>query len=308
MPENSVYHTPVLLHDCVTGLNIIPDGIYVDATFGGGGHSKAIVEKLKTGKLFAFDQDADAHRNAFLDERFELIKNNFAFLQAELNKRGVQKVNGLLADLGVSSHQFNTPERGFSFRFDAPLDMRMSSKMTKTAADVVNEYDEADLSRLFYVYGELKKSRQVAAAIVKARNESAITTINELMVVVDRFGDKKQKSKFLAPLFQALRIEVNDELGVLKKMLEQANALLVPGGRLVVMSYHSLEDRVVKNFMRTGNFEGEVKKDFYGNVLAPLKPITKKPIEPNAEEIQINSRSRSAKLRIAEKNAIPINE
>jgi 16S rRNA (cytosine1402-N4)-methyltransferase len=301
MGENKNYHIPVLLHDCIDGLKINPNGIYVDVTFGGGGHSGAILEKLTSGKLFAFDQDEDAHANAINDSRFVLVKSNFRNLRTELANHRVEKIDGLLADLGVSSHQFDAAERGFSFRYNAKLDMRMNRSQKNTAVDIVNQYEQNDLRQIFFNYGELKNAGRIAMQIIKARRGNKIEMIDDLKQVLSNCINKKNESKFLSQVFQALRIELNDELAALREMLLQAEAMLNVGGRLVVMSYHSLEDRVVKNFMKTGNLKGELQKDFYGNILTPFKQITRKPIEPDDSEIKINARSRSAKLRIAEK-------
>lgn len=296
-----MYHNPVLLHKSVEGLNIIPDGIYVDVTFGGGGHSKLILKLLVGGRLIAFDQDSDALKNTIDDERFLLINNNFQFLKNFLKLHKITEVNGILADLGVSSHQFDVPERGFSTRFDAPLDMRMSLNQQITAADIVNTYPEIELITLLKNYGELKNSRCITTAILESRESGSITTTGQLIECIQKCFPQHKRNKFLAQVFQALRIEVNDEMQALKLLLEQANELLVPGGRLVVISYHSLEDRLVKNFVKSGNFKGMINKDFFGNPIVSFSPVTRKPIIPDEEEISINSRARSAKLRIAEK-------
>ena len=297
-----MYHNPVLLHQSVEGLNISPQGVYVDVTFGGGGHSRLILEHLgENGSLIAFDQDPDAASNLPDDDRIQFVNQNFKYLKNFLALYGKPEVDGILADLGVSSYQFDEPERGFSIRFDGPLDMRMMKNQGKSAADVVNTYSEEDLNQIFRQYGEIKNSRCMAKMIVEQRNVKSIETTQELVQAVEKCVPAKQKNKLLAMLFQAIRIEVNEELEVLKSFLEQSAEVLKPGGRLVVISYHSLEDRLVKNFMKTGNFKGELKKDFYGNKLVSLKPIFSKAIVPDEEEIRQNSRARSAKLRIAEK-------
>lgn len=295
------YHNPVLLKETVDGLNIKPDGIYVDVTFGGGGHSKAILSQLGTnGKLFAFDQDEDALANALPDDRFQLIPENFRYIKRFLRFYGVKNVDGILADLGVSSHQFDVPERGFSTRFDANLDMRMSKKNTLNAFKVVNEYDEANLKRVFLDYGELKIAPALARTIIEAREKKAIKTTDELKLVLIKYLPEQFKNKILAQIYQAIRIEVNQEMEVLKEFLEQSLEILKPGGRLSVISYHSLEDRLVKRFMKNGLFEGEPERDFYGNFSVPFKLIGKL-IVPDDLEIKSNNRARSAKLRIAEK-------
>ncbi len=297
-----MYHNPVLLHQSVEGLNISPDGVYVDVTFGGGGHSRLILKHLgENGSLVAFDQDPDAISNLPDDDRIQFVNQNFKYLKNFLTLYGKPEVDGILADLGVSSYQFDEPERGFSTRFDGPLDMRMMKNQGKSASDVVNTYSEDDLYRIFRQYGEIKNSQCMAKLIVEKRNVKPIETTQELIQAVDKCVPEKHKNKLLAMLFQAIRIEVNEELEVLKTFLEQSSEVLKPGGRLVVISYHSLEDRLVKNFMKTGNFEGELKKDFYGNKLVNLKPVFSKAIVPDEEEIRQNSRARSAKLRIAEK-------
>jgi 16S rRNA (cytosine1402-N4)-methyltransferase len=296
------YHIPVLLHDCIEALAIKPDGIYVDVTFGGGGHSKEILKKLNSqGRLYAFDQDEDAKANVPEDDRFELIPENFEFMKNFLRERGVKQVDGILADLGVSSHQFDVPERGFSIRFDAPLDMRMNQNAGITAAKLINSADEDFLSKLFWEYGELKNARAIARRLVQQRLEHKIKTVFELKEAIKDLAPWGKENQFYAKVFQALRIEVNRELEVLKDFLGRATDILKPGGRLVVMSYHSLEDRMVKNFMRSGNLGGKVEKDFYGNPLRPLKPLTSKAIQATEEEIALNTRARSARLRIAEK-------
>lgn len=295
------YHNPVLLHPTVDGLNIKPDGVYVDVTFGGGGHSKEILKRLgPNGKLFAFDQDEDALANALPDERFTLINENFRFIKRFLRFHGVKAVDGILADLGVSSHQFDVPERGFSTRFDAELDMRMSQKNDLNAYRVVNEYEEQDLRRVFFDYGELKNAPVLARTIVEARKDYPIKTTEELKEVLKKFLPEKVRNKVLAQIYQAIRIEVNQEMDVLKEFIEQSLEILKPGGRFSVISYHSLEDRLVKRFIKNGMFEGEPERDFYGNFSVPFKTIGKL-IVPDNEEIKINNRARSAKLRVAEK-------
>ena len=296
-----MYHNPVLLKECISGLNIIPDGIYVDVTYGGGGHSKEIIKHITNGRLIAFDQDLDAIENAIDDDRFLLVNNNFQFLKNFLRLHNAPQVNGILADLGVSSHQFDIPERGFSTRFDANLDMRMSQNQPVNASDIVNTYCEEELQRILREFGEIKNYRCFAKAIIESREQKSIITSNELIESTKKCYPQHKKNKFLAQVFQALRIEVNDELNTLKILLEQAKESLLPGGRLVVISYHSLEDRLVKNFIKSGNFEGKVNKDFFGKPLVDFKPITRKPIMPNEDEIETNNRARSAKLRIAEK-------
>lgn len=295
------YHEPVLLHESVEGLNIKPDGIYVDVTFGGGGHSREILKQLANGRLFGFDQDADAEKNIQPNENFTFVAQNFRHLQKFLRFYGVKQIDGLLADLGVSSHQLNEATRGFTFREDAPLDMRMNQNVDKSAADVVNTYEAADLANIFRLYGELTQAGRLASAICDARQMKAIATTYQLKAVVQPFIPQKQWHKFMAQLFQALRIEVNDEMGALRDLLEQCVQVLKPGGRLVVISYHSLEDRLVKNFIRDGKFSGEADKDFFGNKMVPFEPVTRKPITPTKEELETNNRARSAKLRIAKR-------
>jgi len=295
------YHNPVLLHETVDGLNIKPDGIYVDVTFGGGGHSKEILRRLgPNGKLFGFDQDEDAWENALPDERFALIQENFRYIKRFLRFHGIKSVDGILADLGVSSHQFDVPERGFSTRFDADLDMRMSKRNELDAYKVINEYDENNLKRVFLDYGELKVAPALARTIVDAREKKDIKTTEELKTVLAKYLPEKVKNKVLAQIYQAIRIEVNQEMEVLKEFLEQSLEILKPGGRLSVISYHSLEDRLVKRFMKNGLFEGEPERDFFGNFSVPFKLVGKL-IVPTEAEIKINNRARSAKLRIAEK-------
>lgn len=295
------YHNPVLLKETVDGLNIKPDGVYVDVTFGGGGHSKEILRRLgPNGKLFAFDQDEDALANALPDERFELINENFRHIKRFLRFHGVRSVDGILGDLGVSSHQFDVAERGFSTRFDAGLDMRMSQKNDLNAYKVVNEYDDANLRRVFYDYGELKNAPALSRTIIEAREHQLIKTTDELKEVLAKYLPERVRNKILAQIYQAIRIEVNQEMDVLKEFLEQSLEILNPEGRLSIISYHSLEDRLVKRFMKNGMFEGEPERDFFGNFSVPFKTIGKL-IIPSNEEIKVNNRARSAKLRIAEK-------
>jgi 16S rRNA (cytosine1402-N4)-methyltransferase len=297
-----MYHNPVLIEACLEGLNIREDGIYVDVTFGGGGHAREILRRLSDkGRLIAFDQDDDALKNAIEDERFLLINQNFKFLQNFLRFHGIHKVDGILADLGVSSHQFDTGERGFSTRFDGPLDMRMNQNSVKTAAQIINTYEENDLANVFFLYGELKKSRQIAKIICNRRRDEQFQNVAELLDSIRHIAPKFKENQFFAKVLQAIRIEVNDELGALKEMLTQARTVLNPHGRLVVISYHSLEDRLVKYFIKSDNFEGKIEKDFFGNPQVSFKVITRKPIIPDKEEIAVNNRARSAKLRIAEK-------
>ncbi len=302
MEQQYPYHIPVLLQESLEGMNIQPKGIYVDVTFGGGGHSREILSRLASeGHLFGFDQDADAEQNIPNDSRFTFVRSNFRYLYNFMRYHQVAgKVDGLLADLGVSSHHFDDQERGFSFRFDGLLDMRMNTRAGKTAADILNTYPEEELANVFYLYGELKVSRKLAATIVKARAEKPIKTIGELLEVVKPFVGKDKEKKFLAQVFQALRIEVNDEMRALKEMLCGTLKVLKPGSRLVVITYHSLEDRLVKNFLKAGNFEGKAEKDFFGNMKSPFRLVNNKVIVPSDEEIERNPRSRSAKLRIAE--------
>lgn len=297
------YHVPVLLRQSVDGLNIQPNGTYVDVTFGGGGHSREILSRLgENGQLYSFDQDGDAERNMPPgDGRFTFVRSNFRYLTNWMRYYGVTAIDGLMADLGVSSHHFDDEARGFSFRFEAPLDMRMNSRAGMTAADVVNRYDEERLARIFYLYGEMKNSRRLAAAIVKGRADRPLTTVTHLTELVQPLIGRDRQKKDLAKVFQALRIEVNHEMDALEEMLQAAVRALRPGGRLVVLTYHSLEDRMVKNFMRSGNAEGKTQQDFFGNRLVPLKPVNNKVIIPDEEEQTANPRSRSAKLRIAQK-------
>ena len=297
-----MYHVPVLLKESVDGLAIRPDGIYVDVTFGGGGHSKEILQRLgKNGHLYSFDQDADAERNIPGDERFTFVRSNFRYLRNWMRYYGVEQIDGLLADLGVSSHHLDDETRGFSFRFDAALDMRMNTKGGTTAAEIVNKADEQKLADIFYLYGELKSARRIAAAIVKARTAKPIVTTHDLLHVTEHLFQREHEKKDAARIFQALRIEVNHEMDALKEMLLAATDLIKPGGRLSVITYHSLEDRIVKNVMKAGNTEGKIQQDFYGRIDTPFKAVNGKVIVPNNEEQQENPRSRSAKLRIAEK-------
>lgn len=298
-----MYHIPVLLHESVDGLNIHPSGTYVDVTFGGGGHSREILRRLgDDGHLYSFDQDADAEGNIPEgDERFTFVRSNFRYLTNWMRYYGVDHIDGLIADLGVSSHHFDAEERGFSFRFDAPLDMRMNGRAGMTAADIVNRYDEERLANVLYLYGELKNSRKLAAAMVKARALKAVETIDDLLQIVKPFMPREREKKDLARVFQALRIEVNHEMDALHEMLEAALKVLRPGGRLVVLTYHSIEDRMVKNFVRSGRMDGKVEQDFFGRKLTPWRAVNNKVIVPDEEEQRTNPRSRSAKLRIAEK-------
>ncbi|HAG32956.1 MAG TPA: 16S rRNA (cytosine(1402)-N(4))-methyltransferase [Prevotella sp.] len=302
MTTIDTYHVPVLLDESINGLNLHPDGVYIDVTFGGGGHSREILRRLPQGsRLFSFDQDADAERNIVDDDRFTFVRSNFRYLKNWMRYYEIDHIDGLLADLGVSSHHFDDESRGFSFRFDAPLDMRMNKRADKTAADIVAEYDEEALADIFYLYGELKNSRRIASALVKARQQHAIATTQDFLHVVEPFFKREREKKDMARLFQALRIEVNHEMEALKEMLAAATQLLAPGGRLSVITYHSLEDRIVKNVMKTGNAEGKMIQDFYGRIETPYRLVNNKVIVPTDEEQQRNPRSRSAKLRIAEK-------
>lgn len=296
------YHIPALLHDSVDGLNVKEEGVYVDVTFGGGGHSREILRRLgPNGRLIAFDQDEDAFRNSIDDSRFTLVRSNFRYLKNFLRYHDALPVDGILADLGVSFHHFDSEQRGFSFRFDGDLDMRMNQSSSVTAASVLNTYDVAKLSSVLYKYGELRNDSKIASAIVKARAEQPIQTIAQFLEVMKPFVKREKEKKTLSQAFQALRIEVNNEMDALCEMLSQSLKVLAPGGRLSVISYHSLEDRLVKNFMKSGNFDGDIQKDFFGNVLSPFEIVTRKAIVPTAEEIERNPRSRSAKLRIVEK-------
>ena len=296
------YHVPVLLQECIDGLAIKPDGVYVDVTFGGGGHSKEILKHLgKDGVLIAFDQDPDAQRNKIDDPRFRFVDQNFGYLKNNLRLLGYKQVDGILADLGVSSHQFNEPERGFSIRFDADLDMRMDQQRPLTAAVILNTYAEEDLHKIFGIYGEVQNAKSLARTIATARMEQPIQTLTEFKKVIEAHIPRGKENKYMAQVFQALRIEVNAEIEVLESFLTQAAEVLKPGGRLVVMAYHSLEDRPVKNYLAKGKFRGEVEKDFFGNDQKPFKAITRKAIVAGSDELAKNSRSRSAKLRIGEK-------
>lgn len=300
--EEQTYHIPVLLNESIEGMNLHPDGIYVDVTFGGGGHSKEILRQGDESiRLFSFDQDEDAERNIVNDERFTFVRSNFRYLYNFLRYHGVEQVDAVLADLGVSSHHLDEAERGFSFRFDGQLDMRMNKRAGMTAAEVVNTYPEERLADIFYLYGELKNSRKLASAIVKARANKQIVTIGDFLEIVKPMFGREREKKELAKVFQALRIEVNQEMEALKEMLQAATEALKPGGRLVIITYHSLEDRIVKNMMKTGNIEGRVEQDFYGRVQTPYRLVNSKVIVATEEEVNRNPRSRSAKLRIAEK-------
>jgi 16S rRNA (cytosine1402-N4)-methyltransferase len=295
------YHIPVLLNDSVDALNINPEGIYVDVTFGGGGHSREILSRLTTGKLVAFDRDSDAEANKIDDERFIFVRNNFRFLHNFLRYNNISQVDGILADLGVSSHHFDEAKRGFSFRYNADIDMRMNKNSDFSAAKLLNEYSENELCRVFRNYGELNNAYQLAKIIAAKRNENLIKTVDDFLKIIEPTTPKKDENKFLAKVFQALRIEVNQEVEALEQLLKHSLKSLKIGGRLVVITYHSLEDRLVKNFMRSGNLDGKIEKDFYGNISCPFKLISRKAIAPSDLEISENSRARSAKLRIAEK-------
>jgi len=298
----SDYHVPVMLHECMEGLAIKPEGTYVDVTFGGGGHSREILKHLgPKGRLLAFDQDVDAQKNIPADERFVFVDQNFRYLKNYCRLHGAIPVDGILADLGVSSHQFDQPERGFSIRFDADLDMRMDQAAPLTAKEVLNTYSEEQLHKIFGIYGEIKNAKSLAKTIVTARLNFPIDTVSQFKEVISKLVPKGKENKYMAQVFQALRIEVNQELEALQEFLEQAADVLAVGGRLVVMSYHSLEDRLVKNFINSGKFRGEVEKDFYGNAIKPLESVTRKAVTATEEEIRQNNRARSAKLRIAVK-------
>ena len=300
--SETTYHVPVLLRESVDGLNIRPEGIYVDVTFGGGGHSKEILSRLGAGgHLYSFDQDADAEKNIVADDRLTFVRSNFRYLKNWMRYYGVEKIDGLLADLGVSSHHFDEAERGFSLRFDAPLDMRMNKRATLTAADVLNNYGEGQLADVFYYYGELKAARRMASLIVKSRAEKPLLTTGDLLNVLQPLLRRDREKKEAAQAFQALRIEVNHEMDALREMLLAATELLAEGGRLSVITYHSLEDRIVKNIMKSGNAEGKVSQDFFGRAETPFRAVNSKVITPTDDELARNSRSRSAKLRIAEK-------
>jgi 16S rRNA (cytosine1402-N4)-methyltransferase len=299
---NEIYHIPALLNETIEGLNIKPDGVYVDVTFGGGGHSREILSRLgENGKLIAFDQDEDAVKNALSDPRFIFVRSNFKYLKNFLRYHDIDKVDGILADLGVSSHHFDEAERGFSFRFDGELDMRMNKRSTLTASKILNTYSEQQLADIFYLYGELRNARRIASTIVRAREKESFDRIFPFVETLKPFYAKDREKKDMARVFQALRIEVNKELEVLKSLLNQSVDLLDENGRLVVLTYHSLEDRLVKNFIRSGNIEGNIEKDFFGNVLAPLKAVNNKVITASDAEIAENPRARSAKLRIGTK-------
>ena len=296
------YHIPALLNECINALDIKPDGTYVDVTFGGGGHSRAIMEHLgSNGRLYGFDQDMDAYANRIDDPRFTFVHSNFAFLQNFMRYYGVDGVDGILADLGVSFHHFDDQQRGFSFRFDGKLDMRMNQDNPRDARTVIAEYSEEQLANILYLYGELKQSRRISAAIVKARNQVPIESVQQLLDVLKPFIRPQHEKKELAQVFQALHIEVNNELAVLEQLLKQSLKVLKPGGRLAIITYHSLEDRLVKNFLRSGNIEGKVEQDFFGRINSPLKLVNNKVIVPDDDEVNRNPRSRSAKLRIAVK-------
>ena len=296
------YHVPVLLGESVDGLAIKPDGVYIDTTFGGGGHSREILSRLgKTGHLFSFDQDADAEKNSIDDERFTFVRSNFRYVKNWMRYYGVEQIDGLLADLGVSSHHFDDETRGFSFRYEAPLDMRMNKRAGKTAADILNDAEESQLADIFYIYGELTNARRIASAIVKGRSIKRIETTADLLQVTESFFQREREKKEMAKLFQALRIEVNHEMDALREMLNGARDLLCTGGRLSVITYHSLEDRIVKNYIKAGNSEGKVVQDFFGRIEAPFKSVNNKVVTPSVDEQSRNPRSRSAKLRIAEK-------
>ena len=295
------YHNPVMLKECINGLNIKPNGVYVDATFGGGGHSKAILDNLSDGKLYSFDQDLDVNQNLFQDKRFKFIKSNFRYIKKFLKVEGVEKIDGLLADLGVSSHQIDSPKRGFSIRFNEKLDMRMNMDIPKSAINILNEYSKEKLSEIFWRYGEFSNSNLIADKIIEFRKSNVIVNTNDLIQSLKVLTPSSKKNKFLARVFQAIRIEVNDELSCLIDLLNSCNELLKTNARIVVISYHSLEDRIVKNFIKKGNVEGKLVKDFFGNVKRNFKQLNNKIICPKEEEILNNPRSRSAKLRIAER-------
>ena len=299
----SAYHKPVMLQECIEGLNINPEGVYVDVTFGGGGHSKEILESLKEGRLISFDQDEDAKQQAekISNRSFTFCQANFRYMKRYLKMNGVTKVNGILADLGVSSHQIDSPHRGFSTRFDGPLDMRMDTNAPRSAADVLNDYGEEELHKIFGMYGELKNARTAARSVVQYRVNKSFSRTEDIKTALKSMAPRGKENKYFAQVFQALRIEVNEEMKALEDFLHQCGEVMDKGGRLVVMSYHSLEDRMVKNYMNKGKVYGDVEKDFYGNEIKPFKTITRKPVEPTEKEIAENSRARSAKLRIAER-------
>ena len=296
-----VYHQPALLDESINGLNIRPNGIYVDVTFGGGGHSQEILKRLKSGRLIAFDQDEDAEKNKFTDKRFTFLNQNFRFLKNNLRFLGIDSVDGILGDLGVSFHQFDEASRGFTFRSDAELDMRMNRKSPVKASDLLESLDEKDLADVFYRFGELTNSRRLAKIVVEARSQRSIKRVSDLINLFDKIAPPRQENKFYARVFQSLRIAVNHEMEFLMEMLMQSLEMLKNEGRLVIITYHSLEDRLVKDFMKSGNFNGELKKDFYGNIITPFRLVSKKAITPGDKEVSINPRARSAKLRIAEK-------
>lgn len=296
------YHIPALLHETIEGLDIKPDGIYVDVTFGGGGHSREILKHLgKNGRLFGFDQDLDAINNIIDDKRFTFVRSNFRYLKNFLQYHQIDKVDGILGDLGVSSHHFDEADRGFSFRFDGALDMRMNTASKVTAASILNTYTEEQLADVFYLYGELHNSRKIARTIAQSRSKEPIERIFQFIEILKPYFGREKEKKDMARVFQALRIEVNNEMDVLETLLKQSLEVLNPEGRLAILTYHSLEDRLVKNFFKSGNFEGKLEKDFYGNVIAPLKPVNNKVIIASDEEINRNPRARSAKLRVAKK-------
>lgn len=300
--QEETYHIPVMLEETLAGLAIKPDGIYVDVTFGGGGHAREILKRLNAeGRLFGFDQDADAKNNVIDDDRFTLIPFNFKFLKKQLKLNGILEIDGLLADLGVSSHQFDVAERGFSTRFDAPLDMRMNQNQKLSAWKVLNEYDFDELRKIVYEYGELRDSFKIASAIIEARYDGNLNTTNDLNRIITKIAPRGRERKYVTQVFQAIRIEVNDEMQTLRSMLEQCSEVIKPGGRLVVMAYHSLEDRPVKNWIKKGKFSGELEKDLYGNPLRPFEPVKNKAIKASQEEIEKNSRAKSARLRIAKR-------
>ena len=297
------YHSPVLLKESIEGLNLKPDGVYVDVTFGGGGHSKEILKFLKNGRLYSFDQDHDATANNIESSNFKLIKANFRFLKNFLKLEGIEKIDGVIADLGVSSHQFDTAARGFSLRFDSELDMRMNIDSNLNAKEIINNYSEEQLANMFFIYGDITQSRKLAKQIVNARKEQNILTTSELILIAENLSPVKKRNQFLARVFQAIRIEVNDEINALKDMLNSATKLLNPGGRIVVISYHSLEDKIVKNLFKKGNTDGVVEKDFFGNISKVFNQINKNVIVPSSDECILNNRATSAKMRVAEKIA-----